>query len=246
MFNIFGRKNSKMIYPTSIKSKKYPSFIRGDENLLKLKEINKVFPRIGMENCSKTIRHNGVYKVVFSSHHWDIATMSMRGIESCMSWEGGYGNGRHLIGSIIDPCVAIIYIEDKDTTRYGTSMVARSVVRFVFNKRTKRRAIFLEYPYASDSVFKKWETEFDAGANKRYKGSRDRYSYETKQVENIKEVFVKFISSMTKYKVIPKGKGYNIPLSKEVQELPREQRSYIDSCIPYSKKIVFHMKDYRK
>lgn len=88
-------------------------------------------------------------KLCFSSTgnkgYWDIATMSMRKIKSCMTW--GSDNSIALIGSILDPYVGIIYITDGTHTNHGKSMIARSVVRFVVDRNGKP-SIFLERVYA--------------------------------------------------------------------------------------------------
>jgi hypothetical protein len=67
--------------------------------------------------------------------YWDIATMSMRGISSCMRWSGEHS--RSLIGSILDPYAGIIYLTGNKTTKYGKKMLARSVVRMVVNNKNK-------------------------------------------------------------------------------------------------------------
>lgn len=94
---------------------------------------------------------NQNYKVVFSSDGvdgaWDIATMSMRGITSCQSWDGDY---RHcVIGSVIDPFVGIIYLTSGAEQKYGTKMMKRSLVRFVVNEETKKPYLIIDYMYPS-------------------------------------------------------------------------------------------------
>lgn len=76
------------------------------------------------------------HKLVFSSDNhdgaWDIATMSMRGITSCMQW--GSGQSQTLTGSIIDPYCGVIYITDNKETEFGSAMIYRSVVRLIVDK----------------------------------------------------------------------------------------------------------------
>lgn len=76
------------------------------------------------------------YKVCFSASGekgaWDIATMSMRGIDSCMNWDTHQSNS--LVGSLLDPYVGVVYITDNKETSYGTNMLARAVVRIVINR----------------------------------------------------------------------------------------------------------------
>lgn len=91
-------------------------------------------------------------KIVFSSAKidgaWDIATMSMRGITSCQSWTSS--RAHHLIGSIIDPCCAIMYItNDKEFGEHGREMLYRTVVRFVVHK-TMGPCLFMEQMYSSE------------------------------------------------------------------------------------------------
>jgi hypothetical protein len=99
-------------------------------------------------------------KIVFSSTGldgaWDIATMSMRGIHSCQTW--GQGNSTHLVGSIVDPCTAIMYLtsgskhEDK-----GTKMMRRSIVRFLIDENNKPSLIIERmYPAHNKDVASKF------------------------------------------------------------------------------------------
>ena len=74
--------------------------------------------------------------------------MSMRGIKSCMNWENG--NSHSLVGSLVDPYAGVIYITDNTDTKYGKSMIARSVVRFISNKKGKP-ALLIEQAYTSDT-----------------------------------------------------------------------------------------------
>jgi hypothetical protein len=100
---------------------------------------------------------SGSYDVVFSSDGvdglWDIATMSMRGIESCQSWDGAFKS--RLIGSMCDPYVGIIYLtNNKSYNKYGPRMVRRCVVKFLINKETSNPVISLDrmYPEYSQDV----------------------------------------------------------------------------------------------
>jgi hypothetical protein len=210
-----------MKYPTSIKSKLYPSFIRQDKNLNKIK-ITKVFPKIGIPNCSKVIIHKSIkYKVSFSSHPWDIATMSMRGISSCQKWDGYIGHKQKLIGSIADPCAGIIYIEKNKSNKYGKKMWARAVVRFVQKKNSK--GLFLEKVYSDKQA--------------RYVYSNYQYKYIEPEINKIAKIlFTRFVKSITDYKIVSKT-GYKIPLSKAVKQIPANKRSYRDSNIGYTEKL---------
>lgn len=119
-----------------------PLFI--SEALLSLAEAKKF----------KKLEEKQSLNVVFSAEGkegaWDIATMSMRGIESCQSWHSR--RAHHLIGSITDPCCAIMYLEDPtDSLGYGTKMIYRTVVRYVVHEEFGPY-LFMEqlYPYSSN------------------------------------------------------------------------------------------------
>lgn len=78
------------------------------------------------------------YKLRFSSEGseglWDIATMSMRGINSCQSW--GSGNHTHIVGSLVDPFTGIIYLTSGGKfNEYGSKMIRRCVVRFMVDQK---------------------------------------------------------------------------------------------------------------
>ncbi len=90
-------------------------------------------------------------KVIFSSTGtqgiWDIATMSMRGIQSCQTW--GCRQATKLVGSIVDPYCGIIYL----TNGNDDKMIYRAVVRYIIHKQLGP-ALMLEriYPYISDAL----------------------------------------------------------------------------------------------
>jgi hypothetical protein len=119
-----------------------PLFI--SESLLSLAEAKKF----------KKLKEKQALNVVFSAEGtegaWDIATMSMRGIESCQSWYSR--RAHHLIGSITDPCCAVMYLEDpNDSMGHGTRMLYRTVVRYVVHEEFGPY-LFMEqlYPYTND------------------------------------------------------------------------------------------------
>lgn len=96
-------------------------------------------------------------EINFSADPWDIATMSMRGISTCQSWNGEYRQS--VIGSMLDPYVGIVYLSSKGKpTDYGTKMLFRSTVRFaVENKekyKNKQPVLILDcvYPELFDEV----------------------------------------------------------------------------------------------
>lgn len=92
------------------------------------------------------------YNIVFSSNGldglWDIATMSMRGIKSCQSWNGRFKS--QLVGSLVDPCVGIIYITTgKDINNLGSKMIKRCIVRYAINSESKKPIIIIDKMYPS-------------------------------------------------------------------------------------------------
>lgn len=94
-------------------------------------------------------------KICFSSSsnkgYWDIATMSMRGISSCMRW--GSSHAPTLAGTIVDPYAGVIYITDGTTNKYGKTMLARAVVRLVVGNKGKKPALLLETVYPDAKTF---------------------------------------------------------------------------------------------
>lgn len=167
-------------------------------------------------------------KVVFSSEGsdgmWDMATMSMRGISSCQSWNGCYK--RNLIGSIVDPCAGIIYLTNGVNTKKGSRMVRRALVRYVVNKATRKPALLIEKIYPQS----------------------------TKNDDEVIALFTAFLKKQTKGKlpiVTTKARQYVIPNSKIVKKLSSCGRyedgknyckSYRDSGIAYAKSDALYLK----
>lgn len=90
------------------------------------------------------------YFVVFSGNGdesaWDIATMSMRGIESCQSWD----NETHregVVGSILSKFVGIIYLTSGSEMEHGSRMIKRCLVRFGVSCKDKKPYIILDTMY---------------------------------------------------------------------------------------------------
>lgn len=86
-----------------------------------------------------------VFKVNGNEGAYNIATMSMRGIASCMSWFDDHSNS--LIGSLLDPCCGVIYLTDGRETPLGERMIGRSVVRIVYDNQANKYVILLEPCY---------------------------------------------------------------------------------------------------
>lgn len=146
---------------------------------------------------------------------WDIATMSMRGTKSCQRW-GNENHRQKVIGTMIDPNAAIIYIETDGKTKYGSKMIRRSVVRLVVNKETGKKLILIErvYPHSKE-------------------GYTDKLTF---------ELFKDFIKRKTKNKFdVVYGEGcaktkYYIPLTPQVEDvssLGKKFLSYRDSGVEY-------------
>lgn len=138
----------------SVTWSKLPKFIRNAGVFEHIKRIEKPFPEIGLKNIVEPIEDSFPEKpakafVGFSSQGmqgvWDIATMSMRGICSCMHWENEHSI--HLVGSVADPFLGIVYITDNDKTPYGTRFKWRSLVRFVYSISDKKYQLLLERVY---------------------------------------------------------------------------------------------------
>lgn len=207
--------------PRTTTSKHYPYFIRENKTLQKFSKQEKVFPRIGLNNCEKNIGDGR--KIVFSGSGnkalWDIATMSTgRGISSCQNWNNEHS--KSLIGSMIDPYCGIIYITDGNKLRKGTHMLARAIVRFVVNRKTHEPSLLIEriYPY---------ELNF----NRSYIG--DYYS--TNRYSDTFKLFSNFLKEKTKLPIVIGGSRNFIPLTNAVARLSAGQKSYRDSGISYSK-----------
>lgn len=87
--------------------------------------------------------------IVFSSDGkeglWDILTMSMRGIKSCVRWDGAHK--LTLIGSMADPYTAIIYLTSTKKEKLGTHMAKRCLVRFVIDSETEKPYLLIDRMY---------------------------------------------------------------------------------------------------
>jgi hypothetical protein len=97
------------------------------------------------------------HKIVFSSDGpegaWDIATMSMRGIQSCQTWgtNAAPGNSAHIVGNMVDPFTGIIYLTTgAKFNEHGSKMIRRCVVRFIVDRATKKPHLMLERMYPAD------------------------------------------------------------------------------------------------
>lgn len=142
---------------------------------------------------------SGSYDVVFSSDGinglWDITTMSMRGIDSCQSWNGAYKS--KLIGSMCDPYIGIIYLTNgKSYNNHGPRMVRRCVVKFLINKQTSKPVLSLDrmYPEFNQEV----ANDFISKIKARVDGDIEvKYLYQ-QQIDNYIMPYNKIYNSLTR------------------------------------------------
>jgi hypothetical protein len=158
------------------------------------------------------------HKVVFSSDGaegaWDIATMSMRGINSCQTWgpNNAPGNSAHIVGNMVDPFTGIIYLTTGvKFNEHGSKMIRRCVVRFVVDRITKTPSIMLERMYPADD-------------------------------KSVLDSFKEFLKKRTdgKFPVLYSGQyggigNKYVPMSKTVEDLDQNAFPYRDSGINYEK-----------
>lgn len=226
-------------HPKSFKSKSYPEIIRKNIFIKKNSKPYKIFPELGLKNKETLIQNSPRLSICFSSHPWDIATMSMRGIESCMGWNEEYPES--LVGSILDPYTAIIYITNhtESSSGYGyganiklsgyKSMIARAVVRLVTDTRKVSGQdnvpyIFMEKIYTNSSF--------------------------SKAAFNAENVFSEYISDNlnSKLKVVSRVIGLSpypvTPTSKITEQIIKSGRdwylTYSDAELHYQKVNVFY------
>jgi hypothetical protein len=157
-------------------------------------------------------------KVEFSAHPWDIATMSMRGIASCMSWHSSHPAS--LAGSILDPYCGIIYLSDNTLRRgrtitYGSGMAARAVVRIVKHKDGYMR-LLLERLYLEDKGLSSEKRELISSLFKNY----------LKVATGIPVIDSATSATLVKTE-------YICPYFHSLEKLPNSHRSYRDSGINY-------------
>jgi hypothetical protein len=153
------------------------------------------------------------FSSVGSKGNWDIATMSMRGIESCQNWNSDYKYA--LIGSLADPYAGIIYISNGETS-LGSKMIRRAVVRYVINRKTNKPAILIEriYPFDYESGMTHLLT---LGIFESYIRNKTKNKFEIQ------------------YGEFKGTKKFSIPLTPAVKKLHHKERSYRDSKIGYRK-----------
>jgi len=140
-----GAKDKPMVntseFLASDTGKRLPDWLKS-EVLGRAQTIDKIFPKLGLTNCSEPVAEDILdygekdpivkkMSVVFSSDGfaglWDLATMSIRGVSTCMHWEN-VQHRRGVIGYITEPNYGIIYLTDGTTTEHGLSINKRAIV----------------------------------------------------------------------------------------------------------------------
>lgn len=150
---------------------------------------------------------------------WNIATMSMRGVNSCQSWDGmGGGQSGKVIGSMIDPFTAIIYLTcGTNINNYGDKMVRRCVVRYMIDNVSKEPYLLLEKMYPA----------FD-------KPSLDTFvSVIKKRAPDINVLYSVDIGGKANVFGSKLSHSY-IPLSDELKLLDAHYRPYVDSGVAFA------------
>jgi hypothetical protein len=123
--------------------KRLPDWLK-NEVLTRAQIIDKIFPKLGLTNCSEPVAEDIMdygekdpiakkMSVVFSSdgHEglWDLATMSMRGVSTCLHWNNEQ-HRRGIIGYITNANYGVIYLTDGTTTEHGLSINKRAIVNY--------------------------------------------------------------------------------------------------------------------
>lgn len=187
-----------------------------------LLEAGSKYVKVDLVDNEEIAKECKKLQIVFSSDGidgaWDIATMSMRGIKSCMRWEAR--QSKALVGSITDPCCGIIYLTNGSKTQHGSKMLFRALVRVVVDY-DKNPALVVDRLY---SAF--------------YKNKPNEYN---KLDLQIRKIFVDYLKSKVKNcKVLDAVNDktavlkHLLPLPNNTSYLSEEEFSYRDTLIPYS------------
>jgi hypothetical protein len=167
--------------------------------------------------CALAIPSKKKKQVVFSNDPWDLATMSMRGIKSCMSWYSLHST--QLVGSILDPACSIIYITDQAETEYGSKMLYRSLVRIIRGKKGAKNIVFIDRLYTT--------TGHIIGKDEKQKVLnifRKAMEYAARNNPEFSEVMT--ITDRMNF-------DSYIPATPQIMNLSSRDRSCVDSYIPY-------------
>jgi hypothetical protein len=186
-----------------------------------------------LKKASHLKKRDGNYKIVFSSDPWDILTMSMRGIESCMRWDSSHA--KCLVGSVLDPYAAVMYITDGKKTPYGPNMLYRSVVRLV--KSDKRlRAVPNKDKF---SLFVETAYSHDQDVETAYSHDQDEEDHSLEGITQLFEQTLRLhLKKNKKIAGVVSGNhsyDYYIPVTAATDSLGIVYQSYIDSDLHYFK-----------
>lgn len=130
---------------------KLPPFLKTHGVWNNIKRIKKPFPEIGLPNCLEKLNHPSYPNryIGFTSSGikglWDLATMSMRGVCSCMHWKNNHSI--HLVGSVTCPFLGMVYLSDNTLTPYGISIKNRALIRVLHSQNTDEFSLVLERTY---------------------------------------------------------------------------------------------------
>jgi hypothetical protein len=242
-----GSKNTSILYLANTPAKKIIEDVKS--NLLALKktfptrlELSRVMD--GLKEIEKLLGESE-FRLVFSTSPWDIATMSMRGIDSCMRWD--HMNHVSLVGSMLCPNTAILYVTDGKVistvshtiagkissvkTVRGEKMLFRSVVRLVQSRmRYGKLALFQEEEYQNhNEIYPEEEGSFMTASFNKELARRG------KPESNLLPRIISLDTNTTK--------SWNmgniaVPASKVINSLIKKHRnedtlSYSDACIAY-------------
>jgi hypothetical protein len=188
-----------------------------------------------LKEASSIKKGRAHYKIVFSSDPWDILSMSMRGIESCMRWDSSHA--KCLVGSVLDPYAAVIYITDGKKTPYGPKMLYRSVVRLVKSDKSKLIKVRPGQRLRGRAIPNK--DEFSLFVEGAY--SHDQED-EDEALEEITQLFEQSLRDRLKKnkkigRIVSGNHSYDyyIPETPILEGLGIEYMSYIDSDLHYFK-----------
>lgn len=216
--------------------KKLPLAFREHPIFQQIKRIDKPFADYGLKNCLEPYRglkidddrlRNKPLYIGFSAENvrgvWDLATMSMRGVTSCMHWKNHHAT--HLIGSMVDPFLGIVYISDNKMTKQGISFRKRALVRFVYRPETDDYALYLDRPY-------------------RDSGNRNPQIYSNREPQGarIQGIFKAFLAEKTKLPIYGSlisthcYRDLRMFRSESFDRLVYPYHSFMDTALPYADK----------
>lgn len=227
-------RGSRVILTTSIPSYDGKPLVKSGADVFKLAKTlftyGKKYVRTELVSPEDMKEQCKNLQIVFSADGidgaWDIATMSMRGIKSCMRWEATQAVA--LNGSITDPCCGIIYITNGSKTAYGSKMLFRAVVRLALHKTTLKPCLFVDRIYSTFYKTKPGEIgQFD---------------------EKIKSIFIEFLKKKVPNCTVADAQAsdnnwlnsnYMLPNYTGSNFMSNNEYSYRDTPIQYSSSYTY-------